>query len=271
MRNRSMTSIWIMFSIFIIIFIVSLFITSNLNPSQRIWNALNLWSILLATILLTKYKLPPTKQICTSAILALLVAIAYINTPTALFSGVKGFVITLIVSLSIFSTLSNMSKNKLVILRNRSKKEVGVSISIGILFGAVWGGINYILMLSNQQPEFHLSINNFLLSLSPAIYEELVCRTLFFVFCLHLLQGQTPTKWQQFTCWFMMVVPHVMPHTPNSFLQGGLIGGIITTLLYVIIFGLPFAILQRKRDVTSAMIGHGLVDTIRFSFFGLPF
>lgn len=266
-----MTSIWIMFSIFIIIFIVSLFVTSNLNPSQRVWILLDLWSILLATILLIKYKLPPTKQICTSAILALLVSFAYINTPTALFSGVKGFILTFIVSLSIFSTLSNMSKNKLFILRNRNKKEIGVSISIGILFGAVWGGVNYILMLSNQQPEFHLSINHFLLSLSPAIYEELVCRTLYFVFCLHLLQGQSPTKWQQFTCWFMMVVPHVMPHTPSSFLQGGPIGGIITTLLYIVIFGLPFAILQRKRDVTSAMIGHGLVDTIRFSFFGLPF
>lgn len=37
------------------------------------------------------------------------------------------------------------------------------------------------------------------------------------------------------------------------------------------LFGLPFAILQRKRDLTSAMIAHGVVDVIRFCFLGAPF
>lgn len=33
--------------------------------------------------------------------------------------------------------------------------------------------------------------------------------------------------------------------------------------------GLPFAILQRKRDITSAMISHGLVDAVRFTLMGI--
>lgn len=52
----------------------------------------------------------------------------------------KGFILTFIVSLCIFNTLSNMLKNKIVILHYRSKKELRLSIIIGILFGAVWGG-----------------------------------------------------------------------------------------------------------------------------------
>lgn len=35
------------------------------------------------------------------------------------------------------------------------------------------------------------------------------------------------------------------------------------------LFGLPFALLQRKRDLTSAMVSHGFVDAVRFTLFGL--
>ena len=69
----------------------------------------------------------------------------------------------------------------------------------------------------------------------------------------------------------MMIVPHVLVHTPESFIGGGLINGLISTVLYIIIFGLIFAVLQKKRDITSAMIAHGTVDFIRFCFFGLPY
>ncbi|MNI82817.1 hypothetical protein D3C73_1395710 [compost metagenome] len=59
-------------------------------------------------------------------------------------------------------------------------------------------------------------------------------------------------------------------HTPNAFIEKGVVGGVVSVILYVVIFGLPFAWLQKKRDVTSAMIAHGTVDCIRFLLFGLP-
>ena len=68
----------------------------------------------------------------------------------------------------------------------------------------------------------------------------------------------------------MMVVPHVLIHTPEAFMQGGMIGGLVSTLIYVVLFGLPFALLQRRRDLASAMIEHGTVDLIRFCLRGLP-
>lgn len=58
-------------------------------------------------------------------------------------------------------------------------------------------------------------------------------------------------------------------------LEGGLANALISfvmyIVLYIVIFGFVFAFLQRKRDVLSAMVAHGLVDAIRFSIFGLPF
>ena len=61
--------------------------------------------------------------------------------------------------------------------------------------------------------------------------------------------------------WFMMCVPHTVAHGY----------GILETILLCILFGLPFAVLQRKRDVTSAMVSHGVVDAVRFTIFGLSF
>ena len=36
-----------------------------------------------------------------------------------------------------------------------------------------------------------------------------------------------------------------------------------------VLFGLPFALLQRKRDITTAMISHGIVDAVRFTLLGI--
>ena len=68
----------------------------------------------------------------------------------------------------------------------------------------------------------------------------------------------------------MMVIPHVLIHMPDMFIENGLINGIIGIVMLTILFGLPFAFLQRKWDLTSAMIAHGIVIAIRFSAFGIP-
>ncbi|MEI2398162.1 hypothetical protein NYE33_00110 [Paenibacillus sp. FSL R10-2199] len=41
-------------------------------------------------------------------------------------------------------------------------------------------------------------------------------------------------------------------------------GGVTGSITWGLLFGLHFAYLQWKRDVTSAMIAHGVVDFIRF-------
>ena len=52
--------------------------------------------------------------------------------------------------------------------------------------------------------------------------------------------------------WFMMIVPHTLAHHYE----------LISSLLLCVIFELSFALLQKKRDLTSAMVSHGLVDAI---------
>lgn len=79
------------------------------------------------------------------------------------------------------------------------------------------------------------------------------------IFGLYAVGKEKATKFQRFTIWFMMCVPHTIAHS----------GDIISTILLWILFGLPFVILQWKRDVVSAMVSHGLVDVIRFTILDL--
>ncbi|MEK3713745.1 MULTISPECIES: CPBP family glutamic-type intramembrane protease [unclassified Paenibacillus] len=266
--ESNLRTVWIMFSVFVLLFLLNFGIHSNNPaPTARMWLLLGVWVFFISVLLLVKHKLPSTRQILLSVLLAAAVAAAYIN--LSLFSMIEVSLLTLMASLAVLSTFNQYSEGKLRFLNITSASTIFMSLFVGAAAGILLGIIN--LMLSGQSLDgFSLKLIYFRVALSPAIYEELALRTLFYAMCLSLTHGRADTRAQKFTVWFMMIVPHVLVHTPDSFIQGGIISGIISTLMYILLFGLPFAILQRKRDLTSAMLAHGTVDIMRFCFLGLP-
>ncbi len=269
-EKKSLKNIWLMFVLFIIIFIVNLNVSFDIPATARMWIVIEIWSIILSIILLIRNKFPSKKKIAVSFGLSIL-AVSCFFYSNNIFAILKGFIETFLATLAVFSTFEKHKENSLYILKTETKGILIFSIVLGILIGVIWGAINYFLMISSNNPHFEPSFASFLTALNPAIFEEIALRTLFFAFCLNSLNGKITTRRESFTCWFMMIVPHVLIHTPDSFIYGGTESGLISTLLYIIVFGLPFTMLQKKRDVTSAMIAHGSVDFIRFCFFGLPF
>jgi ABC-type amino acid transport system permease subunit len=157
----------------------------------------------------------------------------------------------------------------LKIIKATTTKAIIVSILIGLGVGIPLGIVN--LFLNSAAPNLKITLSCFLTALSPGIYEEMAMRTFIYALCLYFLKGEIRSKGENFSYYFMMVLPHVMIHTPQQFINYGLISGIVSILILGILFGLPFAILQRKRDITSAMLAHGVVDIIRFCFFGIPY
>ncbi|WP_346917536.1 CPBP family glutamic-type intramembrane protease [Clostridium sp.] len=269
MEKRSIKIIWGMFAVFIVIFILNLGVTMSIPAAQRMFIVLQLWALVLAIILLIKNKLPQKKYIIISLILSMLPALSYLKIFD--FSMVIGFVTTLLSALAMFGTFNKFNNEKRIFLNTKSKVSILISVLIGIGVGIALGAVNYLLMSISNEPHLDINLSCFVVALSPAIYEEVVCRALFYAFCVSLLNGEIETRGQQFTCWFMMIMPHVIVHTPDSFIKGGPVSGITSIVMLALSFGLPLAILQRKRDITSSMIAHGLTDIIRFCFFGLPF
>ena len=110
--------------------------------------------------------------------------------------------------------------------------------------------------------DFAVTFPRILLSLNPGIYEEIASRAVFMAFCIYrfAMQDKVPSRFQRFTMLFMMTVPHCLAH------RFPLTG----SLVLLVLFAFPFAFLQRKRDLLSAIIAHTIVDLIRFVVFGIP-
>lgn len=276
MKKNRIAIIYLMFLLFLVLFAV-LCCTSGDNATDYSWLLLEAWVFILDIIILIKLRLPSIKSILISIGLALLVAITYLDS-IYLAGNLKGL-FTLITApllifssgIAIFTVFEHYPKQKINLISLQKPNAPYISLLIGVLVGIIWGILNYYLSKGSIKSNLNITVHCLLISFSPAIFEEVALRTVFYAFCLFLLQGKLENKFQKFTSWIMMILPHVLVHTPSSFIQGGVINGIVTTILYVVIFGLIFALLQQKRDLTSAMLAHGVVDCIRFCFYGLPF
>lgn len=256
------------FLVFMLLFVLNLFVPvfSNVNHTVRMWLVLDVCVVVVSIILLIKNRLPTKKQIILSLIFGLLMFVAYRGFS---FSSVKGFITTTLCALASFSIFCKYPVHAVLTLKNKHIKSVMFSLLIGFGVGCALGIVN--LFLSGQALHFNFNLSCFLTALSPAILEEVCYRLLLFAYCLSLLGGEIQSKSENFWCYFMMIIPHVLIHTPDIFLSYGVVSGAVNILMLCLIFGLPFAILQLKRDLTSAMIAHGMVDVIRFSFLGVPF
>ena len=102
-------------------------------------------------------------------------------------------------------------------------------------------------------------------ALRPAIAEEVVFRYFILALCFSFFGQKEPGRWQMAAAVFLAVVPHSLNHLPVLFLQNPLMG-IAMLLMTSLLFGLPMALLQVKRDLGSAIAFHWLIDFVRFLF-----
>lgn len=239
-----------------------LFAAAYFFINKQFFQLLSVWSAGFAIFLLIKNKLPSVKYIIISVCFALAVSLCYLAISfkfgTFVFQFLTIGLSTLLSSLAVFSVMEKCGGFYLIYKRADGRSGFMLSLLIAILSGAILSFINYLLMKRNCQIDFAITLKRLAIVLSPAIYEEFACRAIFMAFCIYLF-GTAPTKFQFFTMWFMMTFPHTLAHHQNLF----------ATLILCILFGLPFAILQKKRDVFSAMVSHGLVDAVRFALFGI--
>ena len=254
--------LWIEFAAYFVIYTIA---TKNFFTFTAIWSSA------LAIYLLIKLKLPSIKYILISLIFGIAVSLCYLavqmNVMVVVHQGLLAGLPTLLSSLAVFAVMEKIknasgsdSGKPYYLIRNSGKKpfyqEVLISLAIAVGSAAVLAVINFFLSKTHSIENFAITWQRLTICLSPAIFEEMSCRAVFMAFCLYLFRK--PTKFQLFTMWFMMIVPHTLAHHYD----------LISSLMLCVFFGLPFALLQRKRDLTSAMVSHGLVDAIRFCIFG---
>lgn len=241
----------------------ALFFVIRIANIMDVWPVLSLWSVCLSIFLLIKNKMPSVKRIIISAVFSLVASCVILftiynqNSASQLVSILFILVPTLVSSLAVFSVMEKYGD--FVLLKCETKKDIFITAGISVASGIVLGIINCFLRTGNAEINIVFDFSKIILCLNPAIYEEIACRAVFMAFVFYICRGVKLTRFQSFTMWFMMTVPHVICHGY----------GIVESVVLFVMCGLPFAVLQRKRDIAGSMISHGLVDAIRFIAFGM--
>ncbi len=228
------------------------------SHTERMWAAASLFVFILSIFIIIKYKTLPRKHIIPAVILGVLAGL--INPPAGVVTA-AGYV----AAQMIFSRQSS----KIVMVRSSSLGQLFLSVGIGLSAGSVLGAVNIVMAVTaGMEPVSTAIFPAIIAAFNPGIYEEVSFRFFIFAFCLFLI-NQVKTRSEKIICLGIAVIPHVLLHLPDVLLEQG-IGAFFQSFVYLsLLFGLPLAFLQLKRDLLSALTAHYVIVILRFSVFGV--
>ena len=152
------------------------------------------------------------------------------------------------------------SNNEVFVIRS-GKRQIAISLSIAIGIGIFLGVIN--LFLANAPINFSVKLKWFLDAIRAGVTEEIIFRLFFFAMCVAIVKDKKMSKAESVMSYLIMTIPHVLIHFNFETVDLGSI------IVLFVLFGFPFAVLQRKRDLSSAIVAHYVVDLIRFILLGI--
>ena len=154
------------------------------------------------------------------------------------------------------------SKNKILLFKAANIKEILKTVGIAAIAGVALAVIN--ILLAKSAMEFNISIEPewFLRAIKAGVSEEIIFRFFFFALTVYCIKDGALSRFDNFLCYVIMVLPHVLIHFDATNFT------LSSVVVLALLFGLPFAIMQRKRDLSSAIGAHTMVDAVRFCVFG---
>jgi hypothetical protein len=142
---------------------------------------------------------------------------------------------------------------------------VGRSLLLGVLLAAPLVLLNNLYFFATSGGT--LVLQNPALSaaraLSPGIHEEVIFRFFVLALCLALLRNAAARRTAVVVAVIMAVVPHSLNHLPDLFLASPADGLFMLTATSLL-FGLPMALLQLRRNLECAIAFHWCIDFLRF-------
>lgn len=247
MKNNKSISLKLI--IIFVLFLV-LWLTTSMNPMK-----LNvLWfivALILSVLFMIKNKNISRRDVVVGILLGL------ISMPSNFFMGVIS-IIAYLGGVSVFKE----SDNKILLIKSNNKKEIVKTILLTIFVGGILGIINIYLGKSAMTINPSIKLKWFLDAIRAGATEEIIFRFFFFAICVYFTNDKVLSRFQNFLCYLIMIIPHVLIHFDRTNFELG------SMIILTLIFGLPFAIMQRKHDLSSAIGAHAIVDLIRFCIFG---
>jgi len=184
--SKRFSRVWAIFFLYVIGYFV---ICINTGKQAFLWLELSFLSLIVSVVLLVKNHFPKRKYLILSSVLTLLYLISEIFRFNA-FTVIQGIILFLSCCASC-SVFEKCGEHSLRWIRNEKKQDVFVSIVIGIVCGILLGGLNYLLMRGSNPVVQTNVFKALIVSLNPAILEEVAFRCV--IFCFLLKHGRRRT------------------------------------------------------------------------------
>lgn len=256
----------IAFIIFIIIYILSIKVTQSKNDGLFMYRAW-MWTEYLIGIasfivIAIKFKYIKAEFIFPAIVLTFISSVSLFNR-SDIGTTIKETIILFssFVAACLLSKGNNNIKSSLV--ENNFKKAT-LSLVLGAFISIPLGIINFLYFknttgyLNWQNP-----ITSAFLALQPGIAEEIVFRFFIMNVFITILSKYIDKKSTAAISVFLGVVPHSLCHFSELWIASP-INAIVMLMVTSLLFGLPMAYLQYKRDLETAISFHWCIDFIRF-------
>jgi membrane protease YdiL (CAAX protease family) len=143
---------------------------------------------------------------------------------------------------------------------------VARSLALGVVLALPLAVVNNLYFYTTTGAlRFQDPLSSALEALKPGIAEEVVWRYFILALCFTLLKDSPRRRLATAAAVALAVVPHSLNHLPDLFLQNPIMG-LVMLLLTSLLFGLPMALLQVRRNLETSIAFHWLIDFARFWF-----
>lgn len=254
---------WCMFTLLYVIgIIIPLEITPHYHNFQsRVWNWTEILILLLAVYYIIRAKSFQWKQ----AVIALLLG------AICLFSLFRDPRTVDIIVTSVCVIVTFYSACRLYELADIEN----VSIHIGIVKSIRYFGLGAVISIPlavlnvlyfslSRQINMRNMLSSAVFALKPAIAEEVVFRFFLLSYVYYLFRGKAETRLKNVLIYILLIIPHELLHYPDLFVESPS-WAVVMSIVGSIVFGLPMALLMKKKNLQMAIGMHWFIDFVRFT------
>ena len=254
---------WCMFTLLYVIgIIIPLEITPHYHNFQsRVWNWTEILILLLAVYYIIRAKSFQWKQAVIALLLGAICLFSLFRDPRTV-----DIIVTSVCVIVTFYAACRLYE--LADIEN-------VSIHIGIVKSIRYFGLGAVISIPlavlnvlyfslSRQINMRNMLSSAVFALKPAIAEEVVFRFFLLSYVYYLFRGKAETRLKNVLIYILLIIPHELLHYPDLFVESPS-WAVVMSIVGSIVFGLPMALLMKKKNLQMAIGMHWFIDFTRFA------
>lgn len=231
------------------------------NCMSRIWSWTEILILLLAIYYIVRTKIFQWKQAVIALLLGLVCLISLFRDPRT----ADIIVMSLCVAAAFYAAcrlyeLADMENISIHTGIVGSIRYFGLGAVVSIPLAV----LNVLYFSLSRQISVRNVFSSAVFALKPAIAEEVVFRFFFLSYAYYSLQGKTEKRSFNVYIYILLIIPHELLHYPDLFIESP--GwAVAMSIVGSIVFGLPMALLMKKKNLQMAIGMHWFIDFVRFA------